>query len=251
MRSSTLLAGLMMCGGIANIGFAQSVTYDFTGVVDGVNNESSVSIGETVTGTYTIDLANANPSQAGGNIPFGSATLLPGYISSVWQVQNNSGQSYGIPANSNFIFTSTAQVGSLSYATNTDISSNPYVVRSQLLGSVDDPGYNGYSGVFSTSEANQPVSGDSGFSGSDFYILSHSTTGVPYTIAGLPVFNPSDMTGVGQFDIGDGSVAYQITNLTPVTAMSAPEIDPGQLPTGMILLLGGLAVLRPRLRRVA
>src|ERR1700734_3370452 len=65
MRKFILLTGLTFA--LTDLGFAQSVTYDYTGTVteaDGIF--SSVAVGATVTGTYTFDFANANPSQSVG-----------------------------------------------------------------------------------------------------------------------------------------------------------------------------------------
>jgi hypothetical protein len=245
MRSTKLLVALAMCVGLVEVNAAQSVTYDFTGVVDSVAN-TSISTGSVVTGTFTIDYENANPAQAGGNIPFGSSTLLAGYNANDWNVVNKSGQSLGIAPNATYVFSSTAQVGTLSYATNFDPPSNSYYLQSNILGGVENAQEYGYSSVFSATEESEPVNGTAGFKYSDFYILSHNTNEVAFTSAGLPVFDSANMVGVGEVVIGSQAVQYQLTSLALASTISAPEIDANQASAAIMLLLGSLTVLRAR-----
>ncbi len=47
---------------------AEAVTYDFTGVVANGTTFPGISIGSTVTGTYTFDYSYTNPAQSTGTV---------------------------------------------------------------------------------------------------------------------------------------------------------------------------------------
>jgi len=71
------------------VGNASAITYEFAGVVTAVAGFTGVTVGMPVTGTYTINLGNANPSQQIGTI--GSTTAS-------WEAANYGGPKIGTPA---------------------------------------------------------------------------------------------------------------------------------------------------------
>src|ERR1039457_6197653 len=107
--NKNLGASLLVCGVLASpAAFADSVTYDFTGTTTGASGTyGSIADGTTVTGTYTINVANGVPSQSS----------LPVSLTSEWYSQEYSGTSQSIPSNSAYVFSSTANVGTFSYQT--------------------------------------------------------------------------------------------------------------------------------------
>src|SRR6266404_1422331 len=107
-------ASLLVCAVLASPAtFAASVTYDFTGTVTGVSGGyASIADGTTITGTYTINVANGVPSQS--SLP---VTLTSVSLTSEWYYQEYSGTNYSIPSNSAYVFSSTANVGAFSYQT--------------------------------------------------------------------------------------------------------------------------------------
>jgi hypothetical protein len=84
---------------------ANSVTYDFTGAVTAATGiYSSVALGTAITGTYTFDYANA------------TETTGTAGISSTWNVRADGGAQFGLPSIMGPVFSSTVNIGSLSYS---------------------------------------------------------------------------------------------------------------------------------------
>lgn len=100
------VAALLIASLWASSAFSQTATYNFIGTVNGsMGIYSSVPMGATVTGTYTININAATPSQTSGNI--GSASF--------WEAQSDS--TSGTLGPSPVVFSSTAQVAGVSYST--------------------------------------------------------------------------------------------------------------------------------------
>jgi len=195
---------------------AASVTYDFTGTVTNtIGSYSSIANGTLVTGTFTIDYDNALPAYSFGTI--GSTN---------WAAQENSGSVYGTAPSSAYVFSSTAQVGALSYATQA-----PGTYYSQSYAASEASGTQ-----LSLVEA-QNVSAPQGV-GSDIYILN---TAGAYTSQGLPVLGPGSY---GDFysDNGSGTneLYYSINSITAVPLPAAAWL--------MLCGLGGLGALARKTR---
>jgi hypothetical protein len=187
---------------------AQSVTYDYTGTVNEVNSNVPIPVakGDTVTGTYTIDLAAGVPSEGFGT---------PGDQFGQWAVESNGGPAYGLPTPSAIVFSDTIQAGGFSYAT----PSAPYVSPATHIEGLSG-GVN--SGYFA-SESMQSANGDTTQSGFNLYGLGGP---VPYNLLGLPLYSSSQILDYGYVQSlsgqsGDIYVQYSITSLTPASVVSA------------------------------
>jgi hypothetical protein len=208
--NKNLGASLLVCAVLASpAAFAASVTYDFTGTVTGASGTyGSIADGTTVTGTYTINVANGVPSQS----------LLPVSLTSTWYSQEYSGTGYSIPSNSAYVFSSTAHVGAFSYQTSAVPGAYQSITNVQ---GAPGPGPGFYLGLEYQSPDN--------ISATESYFQLNNSSGNPYSIAGLPVFSGAT-TGNGIFyDSGQGEVEYNISSLTAVP-----------LPASAWLLLTGL-----------
>jgi hypothetical protein len=103
---------------------ASSVTYDFTGVVTSISGNgtnttatnyfSSVAAGTQITGTFTIDLANATSIQ--GTI---------GDQANPWIAKNNNGSFYGNAASPSWVVTSTVNIAGFSNASGFSTPTTP------------------------------------------------------------------------------------------------------------------------------
>lgn len=208
---------------------ADAVTYDFSGTVTS-SDFSSVKIGTAISGTYTINLANADPLDSDNGI---GATP--------WIRANLGGSTYGAPVPSGTVFSSTLAAGSFAYAGSTP---SPYGSNSQVTGG--EGFYSAYDIEYT------PISPL--FTQSSFEINNT----LPFTSNGLPLFG-AGATGNGAFFFGtyvttgpglphDSGVQldYSITSFRQAPPTAAPEINPASALGGLTLLLGSLAVLRGR-----
>jgi hypothetical protein len=187
-------ASLLVCAVLASpAAFAASVTYDFTGTTTFASGDySSIAFGTTITGTYTINVANGVPSQSS----------LPVLLTSDWSSNEHSGTFFGIPSNSAYVFSSTANVGAFSYQTSA--VPGAYSSQSYVEGYNSGTSYQGF-------EEQAPNSSY----GASYFNLYNSSGNV-YSKDGLPVFSGAT-TGAGYFVTGGGSfVNYNITSLTAV-----------------------------------
>lgn len=199
--------------------FAGPVTFDFTGTVkDSTGPYAGIPHGTEITGTYTIDLAAANPAQGAGTVASGT-----------WFVSNSNGTDEGIPASSSFVFTSTASVDGFHYST---APSSPFFNDSFVQIETGSQ-YNGEEIVQQSSTSPATVS--------SFGIYnSHG----PYTSAGLPNFIPGTV-GAGSFMAGGGDVDYTITSMTVSGGTTSAVPEPGTVPLMLVgLTLLGLTLLR-------
>jgi hypothetical protein len=208
---------------------ADAVTYDFSGTVTS-SDFSSVKMGTAITGTYTINLANANPADSDNSIG-----------TTPWTRANLGGSAYGGPVPSGTVFSSSLSAGSFAY---TGSAPSPSGSFSQVTG-----GEGFYSAFDIEHTAISPF-----FTQSSFEIANT----LPFTSNGLPLFG-AGATGNGAFFFGtyvttgpglphDSGMQldYSITSFRQARPAAAPEIDPASALGGLTLLLGCLAVLRGR-----
>ena len=111
---------------------AQSETFDFSGIVTSSSNAPSVLDGMTITGTYTIDLANGNPYSGSGSVNYFAPWV---YAVSPSPDGNPLGSAYVEPG---AVFASTAKVGAFSYAS---VDSPLFPNGSEVTGSDQGGGY--------------------------------------------------------------------------------------------------------------
>ena len=205
---------------------ANSQTYDFTGTVT-ASDFASITTGVTITGTYTINLANADPLISDNGInpttPWTRAVL--------------GGAAFNAPVPTGTVFSSSATAGSSVFASSAPSAFGSY---SQVTG-----------GSFFYNANDIEYTSNSSFTESIFHIDGSS----PFTSNGLPLLGAGSMgtgsiffatnvtTGNGlHFDYGP-QLDYSITSLKPVMA---PEINPASAAGGLLMLLGALAVIRGR-----
>lgn len=195
--------------------FATPVTFDFTGTVYSVVGiYSSLSIGDTVTGTYTINYAAAVPSQSIGTPGTGS-----------WFARAFGGMgATGNPPVPELVFSSTSEVGGFSYSTFPPSSAftDSYMMGSgSLIGSEEV--------ILNTPPTNYDAN-------SSLIDLSN-VDGLPYDSNGLPILvGPGSGWFQTQTEFTSGIVYYHITSLTE-SPTSAPE------PATVALVALGLAGL--------
>src|ERR1700722_5448757 len=199
---------------------AQAETFDFSGIVTSSSNAPSVLDGMTITGTYTIDLANGNPYSGSGSVNY----IAPWtYAVSPSPDGNPLGSAYVEPGP---VFASTAKVGTFSYAS---VASPLFPNGSSVTGAEQGGSYFAF-------ETATPKS--SFTSSSSFEIAGNPA----YSPKGLPLFGQGS-TGMGDVIIDVGGVQSVIDyNIKSITA--APEMDPASVAGALTLLFGGLAVLR-------
>jgi hypothetical protein len=216
---------------------AQQMTYDFTGTVTS-SDFASVSAGMTITGTYTINLGNADLSSDGY-----SDNAINRFTP--WLRGEASGAAYpDALVTGGTVFSSMLKAGSSTFN-----SPAPSAFGSLTYVEAGPFDYNAY---------NIEHSSSSWFTESSFNIANSNAT-VPYLSNGLPVFGASSL-GTGSYMIATyvDNVArpynfgpkldYSITSFSPV---AAPEIDPASAAGGLTLLFGAMAMLRGRRRVVA
>lgn len=190
---------------------ATEVIYDFIGTVTS-SDAASVAAGTTITGTYTINLANADPYASDNSIQNNQP-----WIRAVIDGEPQGGPTY-VPSGT--VFSSTATDGSFSYASAAPSHGN----YSQVTGG----------SFFYDAFDNVPTGSASGFD---------LTGSAPFTSGGSPIFAGAT-TGTGYIDIGASQVDYSIKSLVA----AAPEINPASAASGLTLLFGALAVMCGRRR---
>jgi hypothetical protein len=227
MRKLVLLTGLMF--GVADLGVAQSITYDYTGTVtetDGIF--ASVAVGATVTGTYTFDLANANPSESTG---------VTGSTTQFWNAVNHSQDTWNAPRPA-LVFSSTAEVDGIFYVTHPSVSYESSNVSGDPAGGFGGPTF---------------IGEEIGSRSASVYQASELTlegNSQPWSSAGLPLLNRANVMALGTFEdiIGpqENVVGFNVTSLTVATR--APETNASGMAGALTLLLGAIAVV-PNQRR--
>jgi hypothetical protein len=203
---------------------AQAETVDFSGIVTSSSNAPSVLDGMTITGTYTIDLANGNPYSGSGSVNYSGPWT---YAVSPSPDGNPVGSAYVEPGP---VFASTAKVGTFSYAS---VASPLFPNGSEVTGAEQGESYF----AFETATPSSSLS-----SSSSFQIMGN----LAYSPAGIPLFGQGS-TGTGDIVVDVGGVQSVVDyNIKSITA--APEMDPASVASALTLLFGGLAVLRGRRR---
>jgi hypothetical protein len=210
---------------------AETVTYDFTGLVRSTYGMySPIPIGTTITGTFTFDYAAADPTQSNGTV--GSPS---------WTLNGGGGTYTGTNPVTMLLFTTTASVdfGNYSYST-------PPVSSYYSYATVQ--GYSGtdYRGNF---EANNLVIPAGASSLNYFSSTQIALDSIPHHFAysratGLPIFRGTGGANI-QNDLNglNNSLGYSIISMTPEVT-KAPEIDPASAASGLTLLFGCVAVVR-------
>jgi len=154
---------------------ANAITYDFSGAVTQVSGAyGSIALGAVVTGSYTFELANANPDQSSG---------IVGSPSASWSSQLIGGSFYfgDLPAVNSVVFSSVANVAGFTY---TSFSPSPYLTATRVLASVSPS-----SSFYEADEAiclSLAACRSSVLQGSDL-------SGINYTSDGLPDFSASPL----------------------------------------------------------
>jgi hypothetical protein len=221
MRTSRFALQLALLLSLPITALADAVTFDFSGNVTLASGiYSSVPVGATVSGTYTFDLSNANPSQSSGTAGSPSAS----WTSSIF------GGSFYLSAPTpvdSVVFSSTASVDGFTYASSPPA---PYATFSRVL-TAGPP-------MSSFYEADDLVCTDasschsSDLFGSDLF-------GINYTSAGLPDFSASPAAWSGEFATGEMGTSpdyldFDIVSLTPAAVPEPASLT--LLPLGVIVL---------------
>ena len=233
LKGFLIAAALTASGAVG----AQQVTYDFTGTVTS-SGFGSIAAGTAVTGTYTINLGNADPGLSDNGInkyePWSRDTAGGALFSSL----DSSPQTGSV-------FSSSVVVGTPTTATFANSGLSAIGNLSSILGGSDY-----YSG--SVTDYTSATS----FVSSSFNLAD--LTEAPFGATGLPVFGVNTTgTGVLEFvsNYAPGNSGYNERQLdysiTSLSRVEAPEINAASAASGLTLLLGGLAVLRGRRRAAA
>jgi hypothetical protein len=228
LKSGLLATALVSASIAAN---AQSVTYDFTGIVTS-SDYGSVSTGMTITGTYTINLANSDLSSDG----FSDNSIS--YNGQPWTRGVSNQYS---PTFNGRVFSATETIGALTFGVSPP---SPFGSTSQLTGGYGFYGASDYE--YSTSKS---------YMESAFSLSSTGNPTYPFTLGGLPSFGAGTL-GTGSLSFAQivasangaevefgPQIDYSISSLKEV---AAPEIDSAAAMSAIALILGGLAVLRGR-----
>ena len=174
---------------------AAAVSYSYSGYIYYIDRGyvSLVPSGTAITGTFTIDLSNANPAQSSGTV--GSA--------SHWTLNSIGGTQYGTPAPSNYLFSQTATWAGYSFTT----SVSPISSRSGIAGATGQYPADSY---WSAQADNNGIFSD---------IVFNTYSGQPaYDSNGLPILNPSGSGGMISDSVG--SVGF---NFLTVQVVPEPE----------------------------
>jgi hypothetical protein len=215
---------------------ADSVTYDWTGVVTSSTGAyGSIAAGTVVSGTYTINIGNGNPAFNIGTI----STSQP------WVVENKGGAHQGLPVQTGgAVFSSTLVGTGVNYASSTNFSLGSRSSAADLVSFGKITGY----------QATE--SADSSFTNTSNYVQSGSTLNLTgpssFSGAGLPLFLfATAASGFIEQDSVKNNVDtsselfYRINTMTEVAAVPLPAT--AWLMIGGLVGLGSLA----RKRRTA
>jgi hypothetical protein len=211
MRSVGILGFLSFLSSVAS-----AQTYDFTGTVTGFNQylPGLLSIGQAVTGSFSIDYMNAQTFSGAPGSPTFTATETGG---------NPYDPSSVPPAT---IFSMTIQAGRVSYSTL--IPANAASTYSTVSGS---------KGILTAYEFNYPLDNVLGhyYNDSSLSLGGFNSSGLP--VAGTSGTGSVENFGSGQFD---NTVDFTISK---VTAVQAPELDPSNGVAALAILSGCIVML--------
>jgi hypothetical protein len=210
---------------------AQEQTYDFTGTVTD-SSVNSVVAGMTVSGTYTVNIANTDTSAFDGN---DEGAIGPG----PWLRATDGGAFYhNTPVPTGTVFSSTVTVG---FATYGNAAPSALGSASEVRGGTNVGNFYGADDTEFTSP--------SSFVESELFI--NDTAKAPFALTGLPLFGAtssgtgsllfaSNATDTDGFSYTSTQIDYSLTSFT---VQKAPEIGAAGMASGLTLLLGGLVVL--------
>ena len=159
---------------------ATEVTFYFTGTVTDHYGMyvSTVPIGTSVTGTYTFDLAAANPAQSSGT------------VGSTWISEASGGPYYGLPLPTALVFSASAQFAGFTYNT---VQPSGSAVFSLVQGNTADPELSTL-GQYAASETNVSTAGTE--YSSEMQLQGLIGGSPPFSADGLPVLIPN-ITNIG------------------------------------------------------
>lgn len=234
---SLLLIALLNYSG--NV-FAQSVTYDFTGLVNGSALSGAflgqtVSIGEQVTGTFTIDYS-APLSM------FGSST---GSLGSQWNYQQYFGANYYNPLPVSYLFSSTLKIGGITYSNNfiSTASGNAQIFGSTPTSSQPESFVGGWNGVCSCfSNSAEAISLGIVLSSSNNSTPIFNSNGLPNS--GLAFTNGVNGNGMLNLSASSpNSFGLNITSSQVTYSLTSLTLAPVPEPSEYALMLGGLGLV--------
>jgi hypothetical protein len=214
---------------------AQTVTYDFTATVTSSGGLfSSVSDGTLISGSFTVDLADAT---SGAIADLGSLTAKGSGISA-------GGTSLGTVAPNGLVFSSIVQTGTVPFSSGSPAA---YYTKSYVKTNPSNAkGTETFKGLEITETS-------PGIYSESFVTLKSDDA---FSSGGLPALT----TGAGAHDTGafeeeflgfSSEVKYKITALSVAPPVSAPEVDTAYAASAVTLVFGGLLVINGRRRRGA
>jgi hypothetical protein len=240
-RILVLLAVGLISGPI--VATAQPITVDFTGSIittagNGTPSGFYAGLSGGVSGTYTFNYSNANPSYSSGIV--GSASL--------WR-----SVSYGAAVFTTTVVGTSSTDSGLSFrdgeqapnpvATISDVNANSAGFPSTQIGSGLGSGLNLVFGAGNTVEGSDPS-----VTTTDSYLFVASSN-LPFTAwdsKGIPNATGTLAWGAIYLSTADSEMLFRINGFTVAPVTRVPEIDPASVASGLTLLLGSLVVLRGR-----